>query len=244
MARRKPTVILTGIYREFQKAFERLEYRHSCADVWRDFIVIFACQISLTTECEQNEQRREMMEAARKRYTADELATIEAMIDITKKEMMLHPDQDFLGQMYMDLCLGKTGCAQYFTPYHISRLMAEMTVGMKEKEGESSDTFLPVVDNACGSGVMLIAYANAYRKRINDPDKKILYVGQDIDSTVALMCFIQLSLLDCPGYVGIGDALKKRPEEIEDDNLWLTPCCYNEGYIEFIQGARKYAKGA
>ena len=34
-----------------------------------------------------------------------------------------------------------------------------------------------------------------------------VFVGQDIDANVAMMAYIQLSLLGCPGYIKIGNSL-------------------------------------
>jgi hypothetical protein len=54
---------------------------------------------------------------------------------------------------------------------------------------------------------MLIAFAeSAYKQGINY-QRDVLFVGQDVDSTVARMGFVQLSLLGCAGYVAIGDSL-------------------------------------
>lgn len=52
----------------------------------------------------------------------------------------------------------------------------------------------------------------------------ILVTGQDIDSVVAMMCYIQLSLLGVAGYFKVGNALT---EPMSDDdtigNYWFTP---------------------
>ena len=61
-------------------------------------------------------------------------------------------------------------------------------------------------------------------------DRDLLFVAQDIDPVVAKMCYIQLSLLGCAGYVAIGDSLandiggsKLFPSIGEGDELWFTP---------------------
>ena len=61
-------------------------------------------------------------------------------------------------------------------------------------------------------------------------DRDLLFVAQDLDPVVAKMCYIQLSLLGCAGYVAVGDSLtndisgpKLFPSIGEGGELWFTP---------------------
>ena len=93
--------------------------------------------------------------------------------------------------------------------------------------------YLSVCDNACGSGCLLIASAAAYidmAKENGRYDRDLLFVAQDLDPVVAKMCYIQLSLLGCAGYVAVGDSLtndisgpKLFPSIGEGGELWFTP---------------------
>ena len=75
-----------------------------------------------------------------------------------------------------------------------------------------------------------------------------LYVAQDIDRTAALMCYIQLSLLGCAGYVVIGDSLLhpivgpgRSPLLISptpEQEIWLLPALYDEVWCARIQYER------
>lgn len=79
---------------------------------------------------------------------------------------------------------------------------------------------------------MLIAAAAAYQ---GDSEQRtyqndVLFVGQDVDRVVALMCYIQLSVLGCAGYVAIGNSLTNSveghdlfPTIGEGGELWFTP---------------------
>ena len=60
--------------------------------------------------------------------------------------------------------------------------------------------------------------------------QSVLFVGQDIDSIAAKMCYIQMSLLGCPGYVYIGNTLTEPisgsdfcPVVSRPEDLWFTP---------------------
>ena len=104
--------------------------------------------------------------------------------------------------------------AQYFTPYHLSKAMAEM-VWTEDKDD------LPFINEpTCGSGANLIAIANLMREKKFNYQQNAYFVAQDIDPLVAKMCYIQLSLLGCPGVVIIGNTLEGRAGERE---YWYTP---------------------
>ena len=53
--------------------------------------------------------------------------------------------------------------------------------------------------------------------------------GQDIDETVALMCYIQLSLLGVAAYIKVGNALTE-PMTTADllENYWFTPMYFSD----------------
>lgn len=81
--------------------------------------------------------------------------------------------------------------------------------------------------------------------------RQVLYVAQDIDRTAALMCYLQLSLLGCVGYVIVGNALThpavgktKSPlliAQVEDREIWVMPAFYDKTWMWRVQvGKVKY----
>ena len=66
----------------------------------------------------------------------------------------------------------------------------------------------------------------------------VIFVAQDIDKTVAEMCYIQLSLIGCPGYVVVGDTISKPvlgsdlfPEVANQHNIWYTPLWFSDVWV-------------
>ena len=57
----------------------------------------------------------------------------------------------------------------------------------------------------------------------------VLVVGQDIDEIVALMCYIQLSLLGVAAYIKIGNTFTE-PMDPNDttENYWFTPIYFSD----------------
>ena len=110
----------------------------------------------------------------------------------------------------------------------MGKLVGSDVPDLIEKHG-----FISVNDSCCGSGAMLIAFARNCQEDDIDFQRKVLFVGQDIDPVVARMCYVQMSLLGMPGYVVIGDSLRyqllvgKRHPECE---YLFTPMYHIHGF--------------
>ena len=139
---------------------------------------------------------------------------------------------DVLGELYMELEMYNKWTGQYFTPAHIASAMSKLTEPSKnEIESEiERQGFIKVCDPACGSGVMLIEYANNCKELGINYQKDVLFVAVDIDSIVALMCYIQMSLLGMPGIVCIANTLSGKPYG-EPESRWFTPMYITSGFV-------------
>lgn len=143
--------------------------------------------------------------------------------------MEAYPDCDFLGELYMELELGNKHGGQFFTPYGLCQAMARVNIKRQHIDDEMArQGYFSINDCACGAGALLVAAANHLHEIGFDYQRNALFVAQDIDSTTALMCYIQLSLLGCAGYVIIGDTLaapQTGPVLFGEENsrCWYTP---------------------
>lgn len=143
-----------------------------------------------------------------------------------------NPKQDFLGSIFMELNLGDKSNSQFFTPYHVCELMAKVTeedvaAVVKEKG------YITINDFCCGAGATLIAAINEARKQLEKVNlnfqNHVLVVAQDIDEIVALMCYIQLSLLGVAAYIKVGDVFTQ-PMSTDDngENYWFTMMYFSD----------------
>lgn len=185
----------------------------NAGEIWRDMIWMLACTIANQLPSPHAEDRERLyMETARK-YSAGalrEFAKVFAMLC----EWISETEQggmyaDYLGDTFMRLGLGNSFGGQFFTPYHICRMMTKINRLDSTKAEIKKMGWASVTDPACGAGATLVAFAEHCMAEGIDYQEDVLFVGQDIDSTPALMCYIQLSLLGCAGYVHIGDSLRK-----------------------------------
>ena len=227
--RKKPAekILKINPKKEFLRVFNQLTNRHRSWDVWRDFITMYACALSNPVDKEHYDERESLYLRIIKKYNKQEQPLFSELAAHTVMALEENPEQDFLGSIFMSLNLGNQHNGQFFTPYNVCELMAEVTmqdvVSKIEKDG-----IITINDPCCGAGATLIAGIHAARKRLEKAgynyQNHVLVVAQDIDMTVALMCYIQLSLLGVAGYIKIGNSLTDPITENDSkENYWFTP---------------------
>lgn len=124
---------------------------------------------------------------------------------------------DNLGEFFMEMNFTEDSKGQFFTPNEISLLMAEMQISNIEAVRKAQG-FVTISDPACGAGSTLLAcITNCMTKGFN-PNKEIFIQGVDIDRTVALMCYVQLSLWHIPCEIIVGNSLTNEIREV-----WHSP---------------------
>lgn len=228
----KPPIKKTDYEKEFIKHFRQLTYRHRSLDVWRDFVTMFACSISNSLDKQNFDKREKMYLQIINKYNKDEQNVFPKLAADTVMALEENQEQDFLGHIYMRLELGSKSTSQYFTPYHICQLMAEVAVGDAVHEIKEKG-YMSINDPCCGAGATLIAGVNAVKNRLKKENMNfqnhVLVVAQDIDFTVAAMCYIQLSLLGVAGYVKIGNSLTEPITGNDNaEDYWFTPMYFSD----------------
>ena len=211
--------------KEFMNVLGKFNQSKNPSEIWRDFIVLSACCISNSIMGADNEREKLYLRII-KRYSESDSNLFPKLLAILVLALEENPEQDFLGEIFQsELKMGNVRTGQFFTPYNISRFIAEVECGNIESEIEKAG-YISANDPTCGSGGMLIAFANAAKNRGINYQQSVLFVAQDIDFVVAMMCYIQLSLLGCAGYVIVGNSLTNtNPEE---DDIWYTPFYFND----------------
>lgn len=196
--------------REFMKIFDDLCYGQSRYKVWDDFVHMAALSIVNTVDKTHFQEREERFQRIRKPYTEKQFMGFCSLLSTTTLALEENPFQDFLGELYMRCDLGNDHAGQFFTPYHICEMMAKIIVSGDEdliRQEVKKRGYVSLCDPCIGGGAMMIGGAQAlYGLGINYQQDAV-FIGQDIDPTVAMMAYIQLSLLGCPGYVVVGNSL-------------------------------------
>lgn len=201
--------------KEYVNTIERMCGKYSAWQIWNDFISV--CAIAIVNACDlaRAPEREERYLQIVGKYDKKELEIFYKLLAKLVADLEKCARQDILGEVYHALSINSKVNAQYFTPYNVSEMMARMTIEPIDFKDEPKIVSEPT----CGSGVNLIAIANIMREKGVNYQRNVYFVAQDIDSLVAKMCYIQMSLLGMPGIVIVGDTLSGPMK----GDYWLTP---------------------
>lgn len=204
------------------RAFNSIARHRHRYEVFRDFVTLSALSVQNSMREFMPADRYQALEneylATVKRYDKEQAVEFAQLLG--SLICLLEPEpRDILGQLCMELELGNTNTAQFFTPFEISELMARLTL---EANLESlSKPFITVCEPACGAGGMVLAFVKVMLSYGHNPASRVWVQAQDIDRTAALMCYLQMSLWHIPGVVVVGNTLAMEVRE-----AFYTPAHY------------------
>lgn len=192
----------------------------SAESVFVDFLTLSACSYSNVFDRTNKEAREKQYLDIVKKYKKEELnyfSTALGELTMAAEIYLQHGYiKDILGYIYTTGQYYKKAMGQYFTPDNISIFMTEIINGdFKQLEKEE---FISVSEPTCGSGVMVLAFAqNMLKKEINYQNS-MFADAWDLDQTCALMAYVQFSIYNIPAIVTHGDSLS-----LKAYSKWITP---------------------
>lgn len=154
-----------------------------------------------------------------RKYSPDECQKFVEML-VLLAETLETEMSDILGQIYMESGMGSKAAGQFFTPYHLSELCAELALAGPDENGRYK-----INEPSCGGGGMIIAAASALKQRGVNYQSVMDVVAQDLDWKGVYMCYLQLSLLGISAICVQGDTLSEPyiPRVTEKSHILVTP---------------------
>ena len=134
------------------------------------------------------------------------------LVEIMDQDIQNGIFKDWLGELYMLSGVQSQDKGQFFTPYSVGKLMADMTVKEELKKNKDIITFN---DCCAGAGCLPIAFCNALKENNVNYQQKAFISCQDNDERCFYMCYIQLSLIGAVARVEFKDTLM-------NNNLGMT----------------------
>ena len=194
----------------FISLFNETAWYHRRSKVFEDFV---SCSvIALENRLCFNQKREDKYLQTVKGYEKTDVSRMAQLLTLVSTSMM---DQfnDFLGKVFMQLDLGDKYRGQFFTPWDVSRMMAQISLGDVDTVFKDKP-FITLAEPACGAGCMVLAYADVLNKAGYLSHHHMWVSATDIDPLAAGMAYIQLSLSGVAGEVVIGNSLHNERRRI------------------------------
>lgn len=204
---------------ELFKLLKGLTGRRSHWQVFSDFCEMGAISFSNSVDLAHQEKREERYLQIVKGYESEELSKFaEGLAHLT---MALEAGfSDVLGRTFHDLELHNKWAGQFFTPYPVCKMMAQMTIGdtadLNERIKERG--FVTAQEPAVGTGAMVIALAEAMLDAGVNYQEHLHVTAIDVDLKCVHMAYLQFSLLHIPAVIVHGNTLS-----LEEWSHWHTP---------------------
>ncbi|WP_407356780.1 N-6 DNA methylase [Methanolobus sp. WCC5] len=211
---------LATITKDFQDTIRNLSYTRHSWQVWQDFCELAA--LSLANAIVFSREREDRYMATIERYEPKEVQFFPKLLGMVAEAIEVE-FQDFLGQMFMDLEMGNKWRGQFFTPYHLCKAIAQLSLNVDDF---TEDKIVTLNEPACGGGAMVIATCECLRDAGICFHDRLRVIAQDVDVTSAHMCFIQLSLIGCQAHVIVGNTLA-----VECLDRYVTPFAMLKGWL-------------
>lgn len=220
---------------EFKNAYDELCYFHDRLTVFSDFIRM--CAISIYNSFANNEILESDYLKTINSYSKNEQ---ELFIKMFGELILMYEKSDtivdILGPLYMNMSSKDRNLGQVFTPEHIAKLMAKITIEDNKENFEKSikeNGFITMCEPTCGSGVMIISLAKVLKSKAINYQQNLLIKANDISDVCVYMTYIQLALYGIPAIVSCGNSLTlKNKFNLETPLYFLQYWKFNDGIIE------------
>jgi len=197
---KKKPIKLSSYAQDFTKLLDEIKPSKNRYEIFNDWLILASAALYSWKKDKSVEE--EYLQVV-KQYKAPELDKLCQLLAITV-EAFEEKTYDFLGEVFTEGNLSNEAKGQFFTPFHISQLMAKLIIG---ERNTPKNRIIRVIDPCCGSGGLLIAGILEMKERGINYQKDVLFSATDIDHRCARMCFIQLSLLAAPAIITCGNTL-------------------------------------
>ena len=186
----KPTI--STHRKELIKLIEKAARTTSTWNVFNDFITVSALSISnssdsfhiANSEKVWNEREQRYLKIINK-YDENTRPLFPQMFNELVSELQDASTShytDVLGEIFGEMGFHDKWKGQFFTPQHVSDLMAMMTIDSETTAKAIKERgFITINEPCCGAGSLIIGAINAMREIKLNPSKQMIVVANDID---------------------------------------------------------------
>lgn len=195
------------IKKEYKKFVDMLDFgngKYHIQTVFQDFVL--ASMIAIKNRYDYSQEDEDVYLRIMDKYTKEEQENFPKLLaELYIIYFNLKEVEDVLGYIFEAIGLSNGKNGQFFTPDHISRMMAKINITADEIN--NANDFVSVADFACGSGALLLGTIEEHRNNVENFKDKVIFYAKDIDFTCVCMTFLQLTFYGVAAEVTLGNAL-------------------------------------
>ena len=205
--------------RNVLKLFDAHGYRHDRYSLFSDCMELCAISISNSVDSRSRTDREAHYLEIVGRYDRPAVEMFPQVFAEITMALEAAPG-DVLGSIFTQLEIHNKNRGQFFTPYPVCQMMAQVTLGNADDARAliAEKGFVSAMEPACGAGAMVIALAQAMLAADINYQRHLHVTAVDIDQRAVHMAYIQFSLLHIPAHVMAGNSLSNEVRE-----HWFTP---------------------
>jgi len=215
-------------YQELLKTINQLTYSRDTWEIFYDFLEMSAICVSNAVDTLHFDKREEQYIKAISKYTPEHQKLFPKMyanlVLSLEHEFQTGGFVDVLGNLFHELELHNKYIGQFFTPQNICTMMGKMLFSENGK-AIIENSYISVLEPACGSGAMILGFAQAVRDCGYNHSQQMFVSAVDIDLKCVYMCYLQLSLYGIPAVIVHGNSLTN-----EEWSRWHTPVYIIDGW--------------
>lgn len=220
--------------KEFLKRLSQLDRSRSDREKFQDLLELAYCAFAKTTAPtpeRADELETRYMSIVNRYQDKDTIRAYPDLIGMAWKAVQ-GGGVDFFGDVSAQLNVLNASQGQFFTPYNLCRMMAEMQLsdigGVIEREG-----YVTLSEPACGAGALVLAAADVFEQQGFRLDQHLLVQAVDVSPLCYYMAFLQLSWRGVAAHVVRGNSLSLETFE----SAWTPAAVFgfyaHHGHVSF-----------
>lgn len=193
---------------QFVKVLNGIDQSKSRTEVFADFCELSYCALAKAASPftdQKDALEVQYMQVVGRYRDKDDVRKMPALLALALEAIHVG-GMDFLGAVAGELGALDARLGQFFTPYHISRMMAEISLKDVVKTIEANG-FVTVSEPAVGAGGMVIAVADVIEGLGFDPACHLWVEATELSRTTFYMGFIQINARGVAGKITCGNSL-------------------------------------
>ena len=194
--------------RDFVRIINELDRSKHRDEVFRDFCELAYCALAKRA-CPDKVQRdaleTQYMEVVGRYRNKDDIRRMPELLAIMAGTIG-NGGCDFLGMVAGELGVLDAKLGQFFTPYEVSRMMAEMTL-TDAKAIIEAEGFITIDEPAAGAGGMLLAVADTIEGIGFELETSVWFRATELSRATYHMAYLQLTARGLAGQVIHGNSI-------------------------------------